>query len=104
MASASSNGLICFTNCLLAQEDGSLVEKNLWVDETQGFILDAQVRYLISWMLSFIESKLGLNRKRFTSVDKGLIESLIWKATSSGKSSIYSRRPFWLLYFASLLV
>ncbi|KAF4620825.1 hypothetical protein D9613_000871 [Agrocybe pediades] len=39
---ASSNGLICFTNCLLPQEDGSLVERDLWVDETTGLILDAQ--------------------------------------------------------------
>jgi N-acetylglucosamine-6-phosphate deacetylase len=42
MVSASSNGLICFTNCLLAQEDGGIVERDLWVDETQGLILDAQ--------------------------------------------------------------
>ena len=34
------------------------------------------------WVLNL----LGLDRKRFTSIDKGLIESLIWKATSSGKS------------------
>lgn len=47
MVSASSNSLICFTNCLLAQEDGGLVEKDLWVDETQGLILDAQVRHFI---------------------------------------------------------
>jgi N-acetylglucosamine-6-phosphate deacetylase len=39
----SSNGLICFTNCLLPQEDGSLVQKDLWVDERRGIILDAQV-------------------------------------------------------------
>ena len=45
------NGLICFTNCLLAQEDGNLVvEKDLWVDETQGLILDAQVRHFTSWI------------------------------------------------------
>ncbi|PPQ63032.1 hypothetical protein CVT24_005978 [Panaeolus cyanescens] len=39
---ASSNSLICFTNCLLPLEDGSLVERDLWVDETRGIILDAQ--------------------------------------------------------------
>lgn len=38
----SSNGLLCFTNCLLPQEDGSLVEKDLWIDEHRGVILDAQ--------------------------------------------------------------
>ncbi|KIM40312.1 carbohydrate esterase family 9 protein [Hebeloma cylindrosporum] len=38
----SPNGLICFTNCLLPQEDGSLVQKDLWVDERRGVILDAQ--------------------------------------------------------------
>lgn len=39
----SSNGLVCFTNCLLPQEDGSLIEKDLWIDERRGYILDAQV-------------------------------------------------------------
>lgn len=38
-----SNGLLCFTNCLLPQEDGSLVEKDLWIDANRGVILDAQV-------------------------------------------------------------
>lgn len=41
--SESANGLICFTNCLLPQEDGSLIEKDLWIDERRGVILDAQV-------------------------------------------------------------
>ena len=40
---ASANGLICFTNCLLPQEDGSLIEKDLWIDERRGVILDSQV-------------------------------------------------------------
>ena len=40
----SENGLICFTNCLLPLEDGSLVEKDLWIDERRGVILDSQVR------------------------------------------------------------
>ncbi|GLB37729.1 putative amidohydrolase family protein [Lyophyllum shimeji] len=38
----SPNGLVCFTNCLLPQEDGSLVEQDLWFDERRGTILDAQ--------------------------------------------------------------
>jgi N-acetylglucosamine-6-phosphate deacetylase len=38
-----TNGLVCFTNCLLPQEDGKLVEKDLWIDERRGVILDAQV-------------------------------------------------------------
>ncbi len=40
----SSNGLICFTNCLLPLQDGSLVEKDLWIDERRGVVLDSQVR------------------------------------------------------------
>lgn len=40
---SSSNGLLCFTNCLLLREDGNLVEKDLWIDERRGVILDAQV-------------------------------------------------------------
>ncbi|KAI0821138.1 Metallo-dependent hydrolase [Irpex lacteus] len=39
---SSQNGLICFTNCLLPTEDGSLVEKDLWIDEVRGVVLDAQ--------------------------------------------------------------
>lgn len=39
----SPNGLICFTNCLLPLEDGSLVEKDLWIDERRGVVLDSQV-------------------------------------------------------------
>ncbi|KAF9501398.1 Metallo-dependent hydrolase [Pleurotus eryngii] len=42
-----SNGLVCFTNCLLPLEDGSLVEKDLWIDERQGTILDAQKTFFI---------------------------------------------------------
>ena len=45
----SPNGLICFTNCLLPQEDGSLVEKDLWIDERRGIVLDAQVRSSRQW-------------------------------------------------------
>lgn len=41
----SPNGLICFTNCLLSLEDGSLVEQDLWIDEQRGIVLNAQVHY-----------------------------------------------------------
>lgn len=44
----SQNGLVCFTNCLLPQEDGSLIEKDLWIDERRGLILDAQVDQTVS--------------------------------------------------------
>ena len=44
----SPNGLVCFTNCLLPLEDGSLVEQDLWIDERRGVILDAQVRDVCS--------------------------------------------------------
>ncbi|KAI0667066.1 Metallo-dependent hydrolase [Trametes maxima] len=37
----STNGLICFTNCLLPTEEGELVQKDLWIDERRGVILDA---------------------------------------------------------------
>ena len=40
----SPNGLICFTNCLLPMQDGSLVEQDLWIDERRGVLLDSQVR------------------------------------------------------------
>ncbi|KAL4071283.1 carbohydrate esterase family 9 protein [Scleroderma yunnanense] len=43
----SSNGLLCFTNCLLPQEDGSLVEKDLWIDSNCGVILDAQQTFYL---------------------------------------------------------
>ncbi|KAI8978188.1 Metallo-dependent hydrolase [Trametes punicea] len=38
----SPNGLICFTNCLLPTEDGGLVQKDLWIDERRGVVLDSQ--------------------------------------------------------------
>ncbi|CCM05876.1 uncharacterized protein FIBRA_08113 [Fibroporia radiculosa] len=43
----SSNGLICFTNCLLPLEDGSLVQRDLWIDERRGTILDAQRTFFL---------------------------------------------------------
>ncbi|KAG9127902.1 hypothetical protein FRC07_007748 [Ceratobasidium sp. 392] len=39
---SETNNLVCFTNCLLALEDGSLVSRDLWVDSDLGLILDAQ--------------------------------------------------------------
>ncbi|CAE6521196.1 unnamed protein product [Rhizoctonia solani] len=39
---ATDNSLVCFTNCLLALEDGSLVARDLWIDSELGLILDAQ--------------------------------------------------------------
>lgn len=36
--------LVCFTNCYLPQEDGTLVRKDLWIDAQSGRILDAQVQ------------------------------------------------------------
>ncbi|KAJ3776325.1 carbohydrate esterase family 9 protein [Lentinula raphanica] len=43
----SQNGLVCFTNCFLPQEDGSLIEKDLWIDERRGAILDAQRTFFL---------------------------------------------------------
>ena len=43
----SPNGLICFTNCLLPQEDGSLIHKDLWIDERCGVILDSQRTFFL---------------------------------------------------------
>ena len=53
----SDNGLICFTNCLLPQEDGSFLAKDLWVDQQRGTILDAQVSFslfsvfIFTWLI-----------------------------------------------------
>ncbi|KAH9036114.1 Metallo-dependent hydrolase [Lactarius pseudohatsudake] len=43
----SRNGLICFTNCLLPMEDGSLVEKDLWIDERRGVVVDSQKTFFL---------------------------------------------------------
>ena len=50
---SSPNGLICFTNCLLPTEDGSLVEQDLWIDERRGVVLDAQVSVMFVMILLF---------------------------------------------------
>ena len=42
------NGLVCFTNCFLVKEDGTLAPGDLWIDERRGVILDAQVRIQLS--------------------------------------------------------
>lgn len=47
MAATTSNGLVCFTNCLLPQEDGGLIEKDLWIDERRGVILNAQQTFFL---------------------------------------------------------
>lgn len=61
---SSNNGLICFTNCLLPQEDGSLLAKDLWIDEQRGVILDAQV--LIDAVCTFIKTDKGHQRTFFS--------------------------------------
>jgi len=45
---SASNSLICFTNCFLALEDGSLVSRDLWIDSGLGVILDAQHTFFTS--------------------------------------------------------
>ncbi|KAK7036417.1 hypothetical protein VNI00_011614 [Paramarasmius palmivorus] len=47
MNSDSLNGIICFTNCSLLREDGSLDKKDLWVDQVTGVILDSQDTFYI---------------------------------------------------------
>jgi N-acetylglucosamine-6-phosphate deacetylase len=44
----SQNAILCFTNCLLPQEDGTLLESDLWIDETSGTILDAQKTFYLA--------------------------------------------------------
>jgi len=44
---STRNSLICFTNCKLALEDGSIVERDLWIDEAKGVVADAQVRNVL---------------------------------------------------------
>jgi hypothetical protein len=41
--------LICFTNCFLPLEDGTLVERDLWIDAKAGVILNAQVRMNVNF-------------------------------------------------------
>ena len=61
----SPNGLICFTNCLLSLENGSLVEKDLWIDERRGVILDAQVRHRRIWSKLYKITDLYVQRAFF---------------------------------------
>ncbi|EEB99507.1 hypothetical protein MPER_00804, partial [Moniliophthora perniciosa FA553] len=44
---SSQNGLVCFTKCLLPQEDGTLIKKDLWIDERRGVILNAQKTFFL---------------------------------------------------------
>ena len=46
---AATNTLVCFTNCKLALEDGSIVSRDLWIDEEKGVILDSQVSWNVLW-------------------------------------------------------
>ena len=45
------SGLVCFTNCSLLQEDGSLLDKDLWIDIRRGVIVDAQASSPLSLTL-----------------------------------------------------
>ncbi|KAK7036426.1 N-acetyl-glucosamine-6-phosphate deacetylase [Paramarasmius palmivorus] len=58
---SSQNGLVCFTNCLLPQEDGTLIEKDLWIDERRGVILDAQKTFFLRKQRPDIVIDLGGN-------------------------------------------
>ncbi|KAG6828255.1 hypothetical protein H0H92_008643 [Tricholoma furcatifolium] len=49
----SPNGLVCFTHCLVPQEDGSLVEQDVWFDERRGTIVDAQASIPAILMIIF---------------------------------------------------
>lgn len=65
----TSNGLICFTNCLLPQEDGSLLARDLWVDESHGTILDAQAKIPTSFFIHdnsnhFLQTTFYLRKNR----------------------------------------
>ncbi|KAG5342620.1 hypothetical protein C0989_012125 [Termitomyces sp. Mn162] len=51
-----SNGLVCFTNCLIPLEDGSLVEQDVWFDEKRGVILDAQLNGAYNFDFSIYEN------------------------------------------------
>ncbi|KAG7091118.1 hypothetical protein E1B28_010172 [Marasmius oreades] len=47
MNTSSPNGILCFTNCLLLQEDGTFRKKDLWVDQVTGRILDPQDTFFV---------------------------------------------------------
>ncbi|KAG6920202.1 hypothetical protein DXG01_004971 [Tephrocybe rancida] len=53
---ASPNGLVCFTNCLIPQEDGTLIEQDVWFNEQSGIILDAQLNGAYNFDFSVYES------------------------------------------------
>lgn len=84
MAAPTSNDLICFTNCFLPQEDGNLIEKDLWIDERRGVILDAQVGRLaqaIDVYLGQIQ-RLIVFSEPFSCARSARIQSLILGETS----------------------
>ena len=74
---ASPNGLLCFTNCLLPHEDGSLVENDLWIDEKRGVVLDAQAS-LRSHRTPICSILTLRARKPSSSSVNGQHESLTW--------------------------
>jgi len=45
-------------------EDGSLVEKDLWIDEQRGVVLDSQV--CETWRIHRLNTDLALYRKPFS--------------------------------------
>ena len=81
---SSPNGLICFTNCLLPTEDGSLVEQDLWIDERRGVVLDAQVSVMFVVILLFCMFMRLFRRKRSSNVVRGQTESSTSAVTSLG--------------------
>lgn len=86
--SRTGNGLSCFTNCLLAMEDGSLFEKDLWIDTTKGIIIDSQVRPL---NFIFLDHQLiDGDRKRSSSAVNDRVVSSI-SAAQSLRTSIHLR-------------
>jgi hypothetical protein len=90
LMSTANNGLVCFTNCLLPQEDGELLEKDLWIDERRGVILDAQVSWLLffwgcrSTTLYSVPSLKGKNDPTGSSISAG---------TSLGKRALHAVGP-----------
>ncbi|THH03821.1 hypothetical protein EW145_g5977, partial [Phellinidium pouzarii] len=62
----SANGLVCFTNCSLVQEDGSLVQEDLWIDERRGVVVDAQVRDLLCFASSYMLTDLVVFHRQRT--------------------------------------
>lgn len=96
MASETENGLICFTNCLLPQEDGSLVRKDLWVDQRRGVILDAQVFRLPFFRYLKADELFSAHFSCASNVQPKLS---IFKGTSWGTYSTLINTPSYNLFF-----